>query len=518
MIVPVMLGFGLYAFTTQAEEVPDPDATPTTSATATDTATSPDGPAPTDTPTGYDDFLTQQAAPPATPTPGVERRGDFHDGAWVRVNAGAGDCLNARNSPSLEGDWVIVNICVPDGHEGMVSGMPQQADGHWWWYIAGLGWMAEDYLLYVGEFDARTNVLAELGGAEGRVAFLRGNDVWMMRPDGSGQVLLLDNPDPDGQTYVPGPAGLAWSPDGTRLSYNVGRWDPDGIDPPSVDLHILTVDEAGLVAPQVFEGLAGGGWSPDGVHLGVIRQAEPPQMGGGMTGIPAVLEVNTGSQLVLGSEPFYQEKPPAFNHDGTLLMVNQVIYRDTANSIAIVIYAADGAEHDRIEFGGELAGYASPAWSPTGNKIAMHLSRAHGDRYTSQYEVYDVDTGTFSGGGATPKVSERIGGRCGGGDMWSTAWSADGSRVLYSFTWGDTGANGIWSWDPATGAQSVVYAANAGAPSSGRAPGEGYAARAYVMFSSGYQGSFIFLGTHLKPENPPRIVTDGSSPVWYVPR
>src|SRR5512134_1554996 len=95
MIIPIVLGFGLYAFTGQAQEVEDPAATPAGDAT----------PAPTidrliDEPTQTavvplspdDEYATYVAGQPA-PTPPVTARGDFHDGAWVRVNAGAGDCL-----------------------------------------------------------------------------------------------------------------------------------------------------------------------------------------------------------------------------------------------------------------------------------------------------------------------------------------------------------------------------------------------------------------------------------------
>jgi hypothetical protein len=80
--------------------------------------------------------------------------------------------------------------------------------------------------------------------------------------------------------------------------------------------------------------------------------------------------------------------------------------------------------------------------------------------------------------------------------------------VLYSFTWGDTGANGIWSWDTASGAQHVIYAAEAGAPSAGP--------DGLVMFSSNsYPDAYIFYGN--VDGGYPTIVTQGSAPVWWVP-
>jgi hypothetical protein len=93
--------------------------------------------------------------------------------------------------------------------------------------------------------------------------------------------------------------------------------------------------------------------------------------------------------------------------------------------------------------------------------------------------------------------------------MWRTAWSADGAHVLYSFSDGDAGANGIWAFDIASGNQRVVYASGAGAPSAGP--------DGSVMFSTfGGETGFIFVG-HVSGGYG-RVLTDGSSPVWHYER
>lgn len=132
-IVPMAISFGLYAFTTQ-EEVPDPAAAPDATATVELPVTA--------EATAFPDYwetavakVTQTAEavlPTPVPTAAVSH-GPLHDGAWVRVNAGVGDCLNARNQPVLDGDFVIVNFCLPHGFEGMLSGNGMQREGHWWW-------------------------------------------------------------------------------------------------------------------------------------------------------------------------------------------------------------------------------------------------------------------------------------------------------------------------------------------------------------------------------------------------
>jgi Tol biopolymer transport system component len=498
-IVPLVIGLGVYAFTGQ-QQIVDPNATPT--ATAGASATAEATVAPIDA--GLAAIQTSEAGASLTPTPQsapLISHGAFHDGAWVRVNAGAGDCLNARNQPSMNEEWTIINICVPDGYEGLLSGSATQADAHWWWYLAGLGWVAEDYLTYIRDFDARANVAPELSPfGHDTIAFLRGPDIWVMKPDGSDQRLIIDRPDDDPATgkWTPRPEDLQWSPSGSMLSYNITRWDDVK---PSIDLHVVTLAD-GSVTERVFENAAGGGWSPDGVHIGIIREPTPPQMGGGMEGVPGVLDVTTGGQLVLGSERFWQDRAPAFNYDGSLLMVNYATYSETTSERAIIIYDADGIEAHRIGFGRD-AYYASARWSPTEDRIAMHL--VEGGR--ARYAVYDLAQARVIAEAEPPPTSERIGGRCGGGDMWKTEWSRDGRRVLYSFQSGETGANGVWAWDVASGGQHVVLAASAGPATAGGGP--------YLLLSAyGADTSHIFWG--VSDGGLPRIVTDGAQPVWFI--
>jgi Tol biopolymer transport system component len=318
--------------------------------------------------------------------------------------------------------------------------------------------------------------------------------------------MLADHEEQTQDRWVPGPQDLRWSPDGTRLSYNIDRFDPQGIKTPTVELHILSVvgDQRG--AEQMYEGVAGGGWSADGTRIGVVREAQAGQMGSGPEGIPAILEVETGGQLVLGSERMWQAEAPSFNHDGTLLMVHENTSSADGGTrrSGIVIYIADGEVRDRIDFSDDSSYYSSPEWSPVDDQIAMHISRRQGDAFTAQYEIYDLQTRAFFGAAKPPEYSDRIGGGCGGGDMWHTSWSMDGQRVLYSFSMGDTGTNGIWSWDLQDGVQRVLYAANASAPSAGP--------DGRVMFSA---GSMIMHGS--SEGGFPSVITDGYSPVWWVP-
>lgn len=64
------------------------------------------------------------------------------------VTFGAGSCLNFRDSPSVSG---TVQSCRIDGTAGEIVEGPQEADGHTWWRLDGLGWGSGEFLRLVGE-------------------------------------------------------------------------------------------------------------------------------------------------------------------------------------------------------------------------------------------------------------------------------------------------------------------------------------------------------------------------------
>jgi hypothetical protein len=103
-----------------------------------------------------------------------------------------------------------------------------------------------------------------------------------------------------------------------------------------------------------------------------------------------------------------------------------------------------------------------------------------------------------------PKASEKIGGKCGGDDMWRTEWSLDGRYVMYTFDMGDTGANGVWVWEIATGQQRLVSVANAWRVAAGPSGLLAVDVGTY-MFIGRSEGGF------------PTLLTDGGMPAWRPP-
>ena len=64
-------------------------------------------------------------------------------GASDEVHVGSG-CANVRDAPSLSGR---VLTCLTDHFGVSVDSAPTYADGHIWWHLVCLGWMAHDFLI-----------------------------------------------------------------------------------------------------------------------------------------------------------------------------------------------------------------------------------------------------------------------------------------------------------------------------------------------------------------------------------
>lgn len=110
-------------------------------------------------------------------------------------------------------------------------------------------------LLLIVAIAAATNTAdAAYPGANGRIAFSSGGEIWTMEPDGS-----------DARFLTEGRSAPSWSPDGTKLAYTVWQdlfvisVSPDGTaDGPPINLTNTTKSSVLRQYPS---------WSPDGTKL-----------------------------------------------------------------------------------------------------------------------------------------------------------------------------------------------------------------------------------------------------------
>jgi Tol biopolymer transport system component len=386
--------------------------------------------------------------------------------------------------PDADPSASILN-CLPDGFVARIVDQPYAertspvfADGHWWWYLLGQGWVAEDWLAFHHEGSIPYPSRPELGG-QGLIAYI-GTDgnVWTMSADGGGQRLLAARRS-DNEHF----SKLIWSPNGDRLAFATNAWDQAG----GYSVSTRVVNPAGTLLAE-YPGLAEAVWSPPGTHLSALRVSSSGEMGG-YRGTPVVVDLATGSEWSVGPLNFYLNAP-VWSPDGGRLAFTcqsgsfQEYLPDGATKDIVIQCPADGLiviAGDGALVGVALAftgssgsSYGNPSWSPGGQTISLSAYSSDGTGCRG-YALVDVNAHTVSSCLPLPPPGGAAG-RCGGdSEVGATDWSRDGRYLAYHTMFG-AGENGAFIVYVAAGVTRLI-------------PGNGVS---HVSFS--YGGSHITFG------------------------
>jgi dipeptidyl aminopeptidase/acylaminoacyl peptidase len=209
--------------------------------------------------------------------------------------------------------------------------------------------------------------------ANGLIAFVRGGDIYVVEPDGSGERPLIVAP---GLQEVP-----VWSRDGTRIAYwsattESGPWD---LVVSGADGTGATIVASGLIEQMDHHpAVVGANWSPDGARLvfsaRTVPHGEAACAGETTTGSYCSARIfvtaadGSTEPLAIG-DPELDARKPSFSPDGSLIAFGGGDGR-TASENRLYVMDSDGSDVRPISpSSGAIWSFARHEWSPDGSEI-----------------------------------------------------------------------------------------------------------------------------------------------------
>jgi TolB protein len=253
--------------------------------------------------------------------------------------------------------------------------------------------------------------LATFPGTNGLIAFVSTRDVqgdaeiWVMAPDGTGQMQLTDNALDD---FDP-----VWSPDGGRVAFCSNRDSPDSVE---FDIYAMDADGSNVVRltaqPANECDLA---WAPGGTRI-VFSSS---RSGNAELYVMAA----DGSSVKRLTSTAADETSPDWSPSGKWIAYvrNGDIWK----------MRPDGSRRTKVA-GGRLSVSWNPSWSPGSAWIAFEDDRDTGERPTSEIWIVLPD------GTASKRLTRnRV-------DDFQPAWSPDGKLIAFASGRGG-GLDHIWT-------------------------------------------------------------------------
>jgi Tol biopolymer transport system component len=197
-------------------------------------------------------------------------------------------------------------------------------------------------------------------GASGTLAIVRGDNLALIRPNGSEVAQVTQQPS---GTFANNPA---FSPDGLLLAY-AHRVTPAGQDLGSSEIHLIKADggDHRVLAPsrEPGERLENPAWSPDGRSVYFARDVpifdQAQRYAGDQLSIEKV-DIATGTREVLVKDAIF----PAAASNGDLAWVNF----NLADSTFQLVFAAAGGS-PRVLTDADFQSVYMPRFSPDGKRL-----------------------------------------------------------------------------------------------------------------------------------------------------
>ncbi len=266
----------------------------------------------------------------------------------------------------------------------------------------------------LGLLIAASPAAAAFPGQNGKIAFERGGEIFVMNPDGSAQTNLTNT--------VAIEREPAWSADGQKIAFQSDR---DG----NREIYVMNVDgsaQTRLTTNAAVDGRPA--WSPDGQKIAFDS---------GRSGATEVWVMNADgsapTQLTTDGSCCGSSEEPVWSPDGQKIAFDS---SRTANS-EIWVMNADGSAQTNIT--NSAVGEGQPAWSPDGQRIAFTFDGIL---------VMNADGSGRTHLTTTPGFVDT-----------EPAWSPDGQKVVFRSTRGGGGNSEIFVMNADGSAQTPVTSA-----------------------------------------------------------
>jgi Tol biopolymer transport system component len=255
----------------------------------------------------------------------------------------------------------------------------------------------------------------------GVIAYVQDGEVWTVQPDGSQATRVhIDAPG--------GVGGLAWSPDGMRIAFDVTSYPAEGAPEGGYqDIFVANADGSGVEQLTHDRGNRLPAWSPDGSRIAYTYQGPD-----GSSQV-FVMDANGSNAVQLTTGSAFNLRPQ-WSPDGTRIAFESIADRNAD----VYVMNADGSGATRLT--SDPAADSSPVWSPDGTRIAFTSAREPSGMYLMNADGSDLRLLEPDADVANLGI----------------AWSPDGSLIAFSSSRGGGSARAIYVLDPASGAVTQV--------------------------------------------------------------